>query len=353
MAAMMLLSTIAYGQPDAFNYQGIAVDAAGNALASTTIGLQFSILDDLNGNTVYQETQTATTTNIGHFSADVGQGSVVTGSMSGLSWSNDGYYLMVEMDVNGGTNYGFAYTIELLSVPFALHAGTADNVLNLGQVGLQGPQGPTGATGPQGALGPQGASSGQGPQGNQGPQGAQGPAGPQGATGPQGGQPGDTGLQGPQGDPGTSVGNAGPAGPQGPVGAQGPQGSQGAKGPQGPQGQPGNDGVQGDPGPASTEVGPKGPDGPKGPNGGPTGPAGNEGAQGPQGPQGPQGVQGATGATGLTGSAGSSGNKLLLVMTDVEPTNVSVGYIYLDDGTNTANGNPGIRYWNGINWLDI
>ncbi len=352
IAALLLVSSFAYCQPQAFNYQGIAVDDNGNALVSTTLGLQFTILDAINGNAVYQETQTATTTSIGHFSTDVGQGNTVSGSMANLSWSNTGYFLQVELDQNGGTSYTFSSTIELLSVPFALQVATSDN-MPVGQNGAPGNSGPTGPQGAQGPQGPQGAGSGQGPAGPQGAQGAQGPAGPQGPAGLNGGTRGDTGPQGPPGDPGTLDGSPGAEGPQGPPGPQGAQGAQGPAGPAGLQGDPGDQGPAGDPGPPSNEVGPQGPQGPPGPNGGTPGPDGADGADGAQGAQGPAGAQGPQGPAGAAGPAGTDGARLSLIMTSVVPANVPVGYIYLDDGTNTSTGKPGIRYYNGIDWLDL
>ena len=349
---MVLMSTIAIAQPQAFNYQGIAVDSGGTALANATIGLQFTILDGLNGNAQYVETQTVTTTSIGHFAADVGQGSTVSGNMNNLSWSTTGYFLMVEMDINGGTNYSFSSTVELLSVPFALQVITSDNN-PVGETGAVGPQGPMGATGPAGPQGPQGAGSGAGPQGPQGTAGPAGPAGPRGVAGADGGTPGDAGPQGPQGPPGTADGAPGPNGLNGPVGPQGQQGLAGESGPQGIPGEQGPQGPQGNPGPPSNEVGPKGPDGPPGPNGGPEGPQGPIGIPGRIGAQGSQGPQGPAGAIGPAGQNALDGPPVSLQMTGTVPTNPSVGFIYLDDGSNTSTGQPSIRYWNGTNWLDL
>ena len=86
-----------------------------------------------------------------------------------------------------------------------------EDLLTLGEVGPEGPQGPVGPEGPQGPAGPEGP---QGPVGPQGPQGAVGPQGPQGEVGPQGPQ-----------------GPVGPQGIQGPIGPEGPQGPQGPEGP--------------------------------------------------------------------------------------------------------------------------
>ena len=192
IAAILLVSNIAFSQPEAFNYQGIAVDAGGQVLVAATLGLQFSILDD-NQNIAYRETHTTTTTGIGHFSANVGEGNILNGSLSNIPWSDKQYFLKVEMDQNGGTDYTFTTVIELLAVPFALYARTSNNT-PMGLPGEDGPQGPEGLPGPAGPRGPQGANTGQGPIGEKGPIGPIGPQGLSGEQGEQGGTIGDLSL---------------------------------------------------------------------------------------------------------------------------------------------------------------
>ena len=60
-----------------------------------------------------------------------------------------------------------------------------EDLLTLGEVGPEGPQGPVGPEGPQGPVGPEGAQGPVGPQGIQGPAGPEGPQGPQGPEGPR------------------------------------------------------------------------------------------------------------------------------------------------------------------------
>lgn len=378
IAAFLLISGLMLAQtaPQAFNYQGIAVDASGAALSNTNIGLRYSLLENSNSGTViYQETQTTTTTGIGQFSSDVGFGTSTIGSFTVLDWANNSYFLQVEMDASGGSNYTFSSTVELLSVPYALFVETAASVLSPGLPGAQGPQGPQGPTGPQGPSGPQGPAGGSGPQGPTGDTGPQGPQGPQGPAGINGGITGDPGPEGPKGFPGTADGNPGVDGAFGPQGNQGPTG---LAGPDGPKGIASTVvGPQGDPGPSSSNVGPKGPDGPRGEGGGPKGPDGPSGtscfdtngngvgdpAEDTNGDgvynandcQGPQGPSGATGAQGPSGPQGPIGDRGITYysLTSVVPSNPSTGKMYLDDGSNTSDGTPGFRIWDGSNWIDL
>lgn len=80
---------------------------------------------------------------------------------------------------------------------------------------------------------------------------------------------------------------------------------------------------------------------------------GAQGAQGPEGPQGqtgPTGQTGATGATGPRGQQGEDGFGRNLRMTDTPPNS---GKFYVDDGTNTADGKPRIRFSNNGTWIDL
>ena len=223
--AIMSMILVAEAQaPEKFSYQAVIRNATGNLVANSPVGVRISILQySPDGSAVYSETHYRATNANGLVTMEIGAGTVVSGSFSNIDWASGPYFLKIETDVNGGTNYTLAGTQQMLSVPYALYAAASGN----GE-GPQGPQGETGPAGPQGEPGP------QGPQGEPGPQGETGPAGPQGEQGPQGIQ-GETGPAGPQGP----QGETGPAGPQGEPGPQGERGLQGLQGPAGPQGLPG------------------------------------------------------------------------------------------------------------------
>ena len=300
---LCLLAIAAIAQsPHGINYQAVVRDASGNQLSNQAVSLRITILEN-NTTTVYQETHAVTTNGFGLVNLVIGQGSAIQGVFSSIGWSTGSYFVQLETDVTGGSNYLVMGSQQLMSVPYALYAETS------GQPGIQGPTGPQGPAGADGAAGPVGTDGATGPTG---PQGVQGAAGAQGPTGPTGAD----GLQGPQGMMGPigPQGSTGPTGPQGlqgvqgvtgPQGLSGVQGSTGAQGPTGAQGIPGNDGATG-------TSGPQGPTGAQGPQG-ITGPTGPQGVQGPTGAQGLQGVQGVTGpqgiqgATGLQGSTGAQG----------------------------------------------
>lgn len=304
----VVIAIYSQGVPQAINYQGIARDASANLIVNQPIGVKISITNGASGPVAYSETHTTTTNQYGLYTIKVGYGTPVTGVFSSIPWSSGNQYIVIEMDVSGGTNYVLAGNSELLSVPYAFYANEA-LVAPSGTTGPTGSTGPQGVTGTMGPTGPTGLQGATGVQGIAGPTGVTGPTGIQGATGPMGatglaGATGPTGIQGATGANGAtgSVGATGPTGPQGVAGVTGPTGTQGPSGANGATGPTGAQGIQG----VTGVAGPTGLTGATGAQG-PTGSAGAMGATGPTGVQGIQGVTGATGATGLAGATGVQG----------------------------------------------
>jgi hypothetical protein len=118
------------GPPNAFGYNGVARNPAGNAIPDQKIGVQFSILkSSSNGAVQYREFQVTTTDARGYFSLKVGMGSIQQGRFDTISWDSGSYYLQVGMDITGDTNYQTTGVTQLLSVPYALNAISVDSVI--------------------------------------------------------------------------------------------------------------------------------------------------------------------------------------------------------------------------------
>ena len=76
--------------PQSIPYQAVARDTSGTLLASRPISLRFTIHDTTStGATVYQETQTVTTNVLATFTANIGTGTAVAGTFSGINWGDD------------------------------------------------------------------------------------------------------------------------------------------------------------------------------------------------------------------------------------------------------------------------
>jgi hypothetical protein len=127
----LLLTLVVKAQtpPNAFNYSAVARNAVGQPIASTTIGIQITILKTSpTGASQYSENHFVNTDAFGLFNLVIGAGAVQSGSMAAIDWSIDNYYIRVGMDASGGTNFLTMGTTQLLSVPYALHAKTADTI---------------------------------------------------------------------------------------------------------------------------------------------------------------------------------------------------------------------------------
>jgi hypothetical protein len=120
--------------PQAFKYQAVARNASGVVLANKPVSFRIGILSgSAAGIALYTETHTAKTTNeFGLVNLEIGKGTPVAGTFAGISWGTGDYFLKVEMDPNGGNSYQAMGASQLLSVPYALHAKTAETGDNWG-----------------------------------------------------------------------------------------------------------------------------------------------------------------------------------------------------------------------------
>ena len=109
--------------PQGIPYQAIARNASGVAIANTAVKVRFSIRDSIaTGAIKYQETHNPTTSALGLFSVNVGMGTVVSGTFSGINWGKNAKFLQVELNTTGGTTYTDLGTTQMMSVPYALQA---------------------------------------------------------------------------------------------------------------------------------------------------------------------------------------------------------------------------------------
>ena len=126
----ILMATSVFAQaPEKISYQAVVRDGSNNLVASSTVGMRIQLLQDSEfGDAVYVETQTPTSNANGLVSLEIGEGIVVSGTFASIDWANGPYFIKTETDPTGGTSYTISGTSQLLSVPYALHAKTADSV---------------------------------------------------------------------------------------------------------------------------------------------------------------------------------------------------------------------------------
>jgi hypothetical protein len=124
---LMMAITIVISQPSAFKYQTVVRDASGEIMANQAVSFKISILQgSSSGTNIYTETHTTTTNQFGLVTLNIGEELVVSGGFETINWGNDNYFLQIEVYENGGSNYQLIGVSQLLAVPFALHAASAD-----------------------------------------------------------------------------------------------------------------------------------------------------------------------------------------------------------------------------------
>jgi hypothetical protein len=132
---MILLSNLLIGAgfaqaPEKLSYQAVVRDAENYLITNADVGAQISILQSSPGGfAVYVETHIKETNINGLLTIEIGDGTVVSGEFENIDWSDGPYFILSEIDPTGGTNYSITGSSQLLSVPYALHAKTAESTV--------------------------------------------------------------------------------------------------------------------------------------------------------------------------------------------------------------------------------
>lgn len=124
--ALLFCMIISAQAPEKFSYQAVIRNSSNALITNAPVGVKISILKtSAAGTVVYSESQTATTNANGLISIQIGAGTVISGTVAGINWAADSYYIKTETDPAGGTAYSISGTTQLLSVPYALYAKNA------------------------------------------------------------------------------------------------------------------------------------------------------------------------------------------------------------------------------------
>ena len=129
-AAIFLSTLFLRGQaPGLVSYQTIIRNNDNELISNKVVGIRISILkDNPNGIPVYQERHYVQTNLNGLAYLVIGGGTPIKGKFSDIDWSTGPYYIQSETDINGGQDYKIAVFTQILSVPYAIHSKTAENV---------------------------------------------------------------------------------------------------------------------------------------------------------------------------------------------------------------------------------
>ena len=120
--------------PRKMSYQAVVRDINNKLVSNETVNIRISILQGSIYNAAeYVELQSPTTNANGLISIVIGSkaSNVEYGDLSAIKWDKDGpFYIKTEAKLENSDDYFVIASNELLSVPFALYAETANNVFS-------------------------------------------------------------------------------------------------------------------------------------------------------------------------------------------------------------------------------
>jgi hypothetical protein len=126
--------------PQGFTHQAVIRNAANELVINQSIGIKVSIIKETpDGTVMYSETQTPSSNSNGLITFIIGEGNVLQGVFANIDWTDGPYFIKIEADPGGGSNYTISGTTRLMSVPYALHAQSAENLAGIGDGYVAGP----------------------------------------------------------------------------------------------------------------------------------------------------------------------------------------------------------------------
>lgn len=101
------------------SYQSIVHFPDGSVVTSQPVALKMSVYKGNPFDTVvYSETHRVTTTVSGLISVVIGNGRDKTGDFGTIDWSEDKYYVKVEVETSAGTGFTEIGTMQIISIPY-------------------------------------------------------------------------------------------------------------------------------------------------------------------------------------------------------------------------------------------
>ncbi len=124
---VLLLCSQTFAQaPNAFNYQAVLRDSNNEVLVDKNVSLRINIVKGSeSGDPVFTEIFLKNSGKNGLINLVIGEGNIILGSIGEIDWGIDSYFLQVDVDSEGGSDYVNLGESKLLSVPYALYAASS------------------------------------------------------------------------------------------------------------------------------------------------------------------------------------------------------------------------------------
>ena len=123
-----LISFNAFAQtPEKMSYQAVIRNNSDVLIKNSQVDLKIIVRNGSpKGSSVYQETHHVKSNKNGLVSLEIGTGSIEKGLFSEIDWSEGPFFIETLIDPEGHSNYTINGVSQMLSVPYALHAKSAD-----------------------------------------------------------------------------------------------------------------------------------------------------------------------------------------------------------------------------------
>ncbi|WP_282037416.1 hypothetical protein [Saccharicrinis aurantiacus] len=130
LTSLCIALTLNAQVPNSFTYQAVIRMADGSILSSSSIiKVQISIINTSEfGEEVYVEDHLTSSNKNGLITLAIGEGNILVGDFSLINWTDGPYFVKTEIDPYGGEDYILSSTTQLLTVPYAMHAKSAELV---------------------------------------------------------------------------------------------------------------------------------------------------------------------------------------------------------------------------------
>lgn len=141
--AFLLIALDSQGQsvPQGMKYQAVARDLKGQVMANQFIQLKISLYSDpVQRDVAYVEIHKVYTNEFGLFSLSIGEGISFKGSFEAIPWSSAEVWMEVAVQTDDETDFITISDSRMLSVPYAFHAATANEIV--GNAGDRSPGDP-------------------------------------------------------------------------------------------------------------------------------------------------------------------------------------------------------------------
>jgi len=126
---LTLMHMSVFGQtPEKMSYQAVIRDNSDVLLKNSNVNLKIIVRQgSSNGSSVYEETHYTKTNKNGLLSLEIGSGMVEKGSFKDIIWAEGPFFIETLVDIKGNSSYKINGVSEMLSVPYSLHAKSADS----------------------------------------------------------------------------------------------------------------------------------------------------------------------------------------------------------------------------------